>query len=302
MEAFLERYYAGIDRHLTDPNTTKRYTKAQKLDDLHDIDRGIFESLLNVTGQESLIGYAETVVTLQNGIVFYPLPEGFRQLIGFEQRTDRYVYRRLRSKQHYEERYGVEILTAGRGFRVDPPPLTSGDEDWVLIYQRAPGKLHYAKASDVGDKTITSGTPGTDAGELVLIDDYYNGMEVRIYSAARGAPQQREIVSYKVLSDTQAVFHVRHPWAITSGDVYYEICPTLPLDYDSIYAFDAAMLTLDQRGHPERSAALLRHRNNRWKKCLAYAASNVSDRGPARIRPLRLKDRMPTGEVPLGLW
>lgn len=302
MEAFLERYYAGIDRHLTDPNATKRYTKAQKLADLHDIDRAIFESLLNVTGQESLIGYTEAVLTLQNGVVFYPLPEGFRQFIRLEFRTSTLTLAHLPSKAHYQERYGVEILTPGRGLRIYPAPALSGDEDWVLIYQRAPGKLHYAKASAVGDKTIHSGVPGTDAGELVLIDDYYNGMEIRIYSAGRGAPQQREIVWYKVMSDTQGVFHVRHPWATTSGDVYYEICPTLSLEYDSIYAFDAAMLTLDQRGHPDRSAALLRHRSNRWKKCLAYAASNVSDRGPARIRPLRPKDRMPTGEIPRGSW
>lgn len=300
MQAFLERFYEGVDRNLGDPHASARYPKSAKLADLHSVDRQIYESLLKVTGQESLLGYAEATITLKDGVEFYKLPPGFRQFRQLEKRTtDGRVQFIIRSKPFYGSEYGVDIITASRGFRLSPPPRLDADQDWVLIYSRSTDLLHYAQTpSKPGSRTIFSGTPGTNAGELVLIDDYYNGMGLRVYSASTGVPQEMEIEFYRVLGD-RGIFNFRHPFSpIPTGDVWYEIMPVLPYPYDSIYALDVALLALNRREKPIKANSLIRDRRREWASCKSYYLSNVTDRGPSRTLPLTRMDLAATGEIP----
>jgi hypothetical protein len=166
--------------------------------------------------------------------------------------------------------------------------------------------LHYARASEkpasgisiVDSKTVLSGTPGTDAGELVLVDDYYNGMELRVYQGSTGVPQEREILSSKIVRGGIA-FHLRHPFSpVPRGEVWYEIMPVLPYPYDSIYALDVALLALNRREKPIKANSLIKQRRQEWASCKSYYLSNVTDRGPARTLPLKMSDLAATGEIP----
>ena len=301
-KSFFERFFLDTDRRLGDPHSARKYTRTQKLRDLHEMDQTIFDDLLSVFGLESMMGYTEKEITITGGVSFYPLPINFRQFVQLEKRdSNGRVQDIIRSKSFYDSSRGVDILTADRGFRIFQPPSGSSDATWTLIYLRAPGFLHYAKASGVGDRSITSGKPGLSAGEVILVEDYYRGMEIRVFSAENGAaPQQREIIGFSLRSDKKGVFHVRHPWTPKpEGDVWYELCPTVPLKYDSIYSMDAAIATLPHRDRPLKSLSLVRERKRRWNACIQHFSSNVSDRGPTRMKPLTAMDLVPC-EVPYG--
>lgn len=309
MDAFLQRYYRAVARELGDPHTSSRYPNADRLSDLGDIDQTLFDSLLNVAGSESLMGYAEASISLVSGQIFYQFPFGFRQFIQLEFRGDQNrVLEVIRTKQYYEGRYGVDILTADRGFRLFPPPgLRYTDATWTLCYLRSPPLLHYAKAESVAadGKTLVSGTPPEDGGEVHLIDDYYNGVELRVYNSGnRGDPQVRVVTDFVVTQrgrlKPEGVFHLREALSpVPSGDVWYEICPTVPLKYDRIYAMIAAIPELIRREKYTKAAELKKTRRERWSACVKHFSSNTMDRAPARIHPMREEDLASTGEMPI---
>lgn len=298
MESFIDRYFKDIDRNLNDPSSSTRYPKVDRLSDLHDISQDIFDDLSGSTMQESTLGYAEANIVIKNSVGFYLLPHGFRKFLGFEQRNSLGVATNVSgSKTHYSPSGGIQIITASRGFRINPPPQISGNETWVLQYLRAPGLLHFAKTESVTLQTVETGTPGTDAGELRLLPNYYNGMELHIYKAATGAGQIREVESFTV-SGTKGIFHLRHEFdPLPTGTVWYEVIPTLPYGYDSIYAMDATLLQLDRREKFEKVRSLIKHRRKKMQAAREYVISNVVDRGPSRIRPLSQEDLMPTGRL-----
>lgn len=301
MDAFIERYFRALDRNLGDPHASKRYPKRERLEDLHAADREIFDALLKVMGQESLMGFSEATITLKNGVSFYQLPEGFRQFLQMERRVTEHSARDIiRTKPFYGQKYGVDVLTSSRGIRLDPAPILSADQDWTLLYLRSTGILHFAKAFAVSETSVTSGIPGDDAGEVVLVPDYYNGMELNIFREdKKAAPQRREILKFSVLDGTKGTFHLRHPFSpIPQGDVWYEINPVLPWPYDSIYAMDVALLTLPRREKPGKAASLLKQRDKKWVAAKQYFLSNVADRGPSRTTPLKAEDLVATGEIP----
>lgn len=296
MKAFIERFYHDIDRNLGDPHSSVRFPKEDKLQALHDTDQEIFEELLKLVGMESWMGYSETEITIEDGVSFYQFPPGFRHFVQMEHRDALgRIDGVIRSKSYYSHDYGVDVLTADRGFRLFPAPILSTGAIWHLIYLRSPGLLHYAKAKAISDKSLTAGEPGKDAGELVGIDDYYNGTELRIYSSGNSAhPQTREVLGYK-----NGVFILRHAWnPLPEGEVWYETVPTLPFKYDSLYAIDVALSVLPQREKGGKAIALLRPRKKKWSAARQYFAANVSDRAPTRLRPLTRKDQVATGEVP----
>lgn len=308
MDSFLERYYRAVTRELGDTHTSSRYPPADRLSDLGDIDQALFDSLLNVAGQESLMGYAEATITLVDGQIFYHLPFGFRQFLQLEYRdSQNRVLDVVRTKQFYEGRYGVDILTADRGFRLFPPPNLTVNADWILCYLRSPPLLHYAEAESVSrdGKTLVSGVPPTNGGEIHLIPDYYNGAELRIYRAGNLAdPQVRVVTDFVVtrerLSKAQGVFHLREALSpIPTRNTWYEICPTVPLRYDKIYAMDAAIPELIRREKYEKATQLKKTRDTRWRACVKHFSSNTMDRAPARIHPLTEEDLVATGEIPV---
>lgn len=283
MDSFLTRYYRQVDRNLGDPATANRYPKADRLSDLHTIDTQIFEGLLNVLGGESLMGYAEAEITLTAGQEFYRFPEGFRHFLSLEYRqtdgTIQWAVSRMRTKAPYKCRYGIEIITAHRGFRITPAPYDT--TPWVICYVRCPGKLHDALASEVSSKTLITGTPAEDHGEVILLPDYYNGMEVRELTYG----QTREIVGSKIF-DNRMTLQLRHAWdRLPPQDTPYELRPILPPQYEDLYAMDAAILELNRRRLFDAATSLKTDRTKMWNAARSYYASNTMDRGPERLSP-----------------
>ncbi len=286
MSSFIEQFYEDVDFSLNDPTTSKRTSKAKKLRLLQSVDRTIWEKVLTITGQESMAGYAEAAITLESGKRRYPLPRHFRQFLRFERRDTEnpsIITGRLNSIPFYAEEAGVVILTAERGILVKFPPILTADEEWTLVYLRSPGALHYATAKDAGEQTLTAGMPGADAGELIKLPAYYNGAMLDVYEADEGANQVREVQTWNPVSGT---FLLRHPWeVIPKGNIKYQMQPTLPAEFQDIYALDVAIRILGPRRRAR--VELEKDRTKIWGSVLSYYVSNVADRAPTRIIPFR---------------
>lgn len=293
--SFLQRYYARVDRELGDPHDSKRYPDADKYEDLIDFEEALFNELLKMIGQESLLGYAEATITLQPSTTFYRFPEGFRQFIKMERRDDTgRLLDTLGTKPIYGTDYAVEILTATKGFRLQPALIIDADQDWTLQFLRSPGELHYALVDDseIKLKSVQMGTPPTDGGNTYSVDDYYAGVELRIYQADVGEGQVREVIDFK-----NGTFILRHAFdLLPQGDVGYEIMPSVPRRYDSIYALDAARAQLIRREKFEKANALRARRAQQWDSLRSLVVSNTMDRGPTRIKPLKREDLIPSGD------
>ena len=169
--------------------------------------------------------------------------------------------------------------------------ITAADEDEITfgaITGLANG-CSFTIDADLG--WIRAGSPGTDAGELVPIADYYNGVMLQVYSAAaQGYPQQRQVLDF-YYEDSCWVFVLRHRWSVVpSGTVLYEILPELMEGYDSLYAMDVAIVNSGRRGQFRRRAGLLQERHDLWQACRNYAHSNTMDRAPQRIIVPRADD------------
>jgi hypothetical protein len=287
MEAFIERFYSEVDDNLADPHSQKRLTRSQRLRDLHVVQKRIFERLLNATGGESSLGRTEISFVMAQGQARYPLPAGFRQFIGLEKRRGSdpvLVEGRLRSIDTYSSAAGVEILDGQRGCLIRPTPGAEWAGTWTLIYRKGPVRLHYATVAD-GDIDVDSlklGTPGTDAGEVVKLADYYAGCLVRIVSATTGGSQITECVGNTVVGSTVTLSLWPEFNPKPQGSVIYEICPELPEHLDSIYAMDVALLNAGRRANIRRRAGLAVERSELWQACRNYFLSNVSDRAPSR--------------------
>ncbi len=286
MQSFIERFYDDVDTNLDDPRSSKRTTKQKKLALLHTVDRQIWEKILMLTGQESMAGYAEVDITLSDGQAFYLLPGNFRQFVRLERRTDgnrNSVEAQLNSIPFYSTESGVVILTEQRGILVKPTPVLTSVQTWTLCYLAGPISLHYATAGAVNETTVTAGSPGADAGDLVLSDGYYDNSMLRIYDAETGALQVREISKW---NRKAKVFTLRHAWTtLPTGAVKYEIRPSVPPAYDDLYAMDVAIRILGQRRRGR--SGLKADRNELWNACTGYFLSNTMDRAPERTLPIR---------------
>jgi len=160
VDAFLDRYYQRVYEHLNDPSLTRRVTKAKLLRDLREVETMVYERLMGITGQESMVGRCEVIVPVVNGVSHYNLPGNFRQFIAFERRNgstatdtgDRnFIVNTLDSRNEYEAQSGVQILSGMRGMMIRPEPQLSATEYWTLVYLKGPLELHNATAGTVAD-------------------------------------------------------------------------------------------------------------------------------------------------------
>lgn len=291
MKPFLQRFYDAVDDNLQDPHTSRRLTKDKKLQLLRTQEVSIWESLLNVTGDQSTLGRVEGSITLRDGVSFYPLPGNFRQFVFLQQWAagDRQqVLQNYRTVSMYDQEPGVEIIDPQRGMIVRPAPVLTADSEFTLGYMKGPIPLHYAKAAGVTVRSVVFGVPDTASGggECVLLENYYVGALLRIYSADTGAGQVGEIISFKVGPDGVGTATIRHPFTqVPTGEVWYEICPALPEPYDDVYAIDVAIRNLGRRGQMRRKASLLQDRNQLWSACVSYYGSSTMERAPKRAHP-----------------
>lgn len=135
---------------------------------------------------------------------------------------------------------------------------------------------------------LVAGTPGTDCGSIIKMEDYYNGSLIRVYDATAGYPQTREVLDFypDPTTTTEWHFKLRHPWAtVPTGTVKYEIRPALPQDYDRLYAIDVAIMQLDARINYVRKKQLETKRRKLLQACRSYFDRNVADRQPTVSHP-----------------
>lgn len=295
MEPFLKRYYERIDRHLGDEHASSRYPLKQRYDDLLDIDSRVFNQLLRSTGRESLLGYAEVEINFLPDQDFYAIPFDFARFLRLEQRVSGAPTSLLPTKNFLSDPHspGVVILSRSRGFRVYPTPIVN--QTWTLCCLRQPGLIHYARATHTAGRSLTSGTPPADGttfgGVLVPVTGYYNGMELHIIEAGTGVGQKREIVHSSAHGE-KITFTLRHPFdPPLSGEVWYEIMPTLPPAYDAVYAYDASLEMAAARRTPEHYELLKSRRNELWNTAVDLVSSTTMDRPETQNRvPTEMDD------------
>jgi hypothetical protein len=284
MDPFLSRFYTAVDDYLGDPHTSARFPNASKLLAFNVAERRIFEDLLRISGQESYLGRAETTISLVADRNHYHFPPAFRQFWKLEYREDGdpdLVTNALPTIGEWSPGPGIIIVDANRGFIVRPVPDT--DETWYLVYQKGPIEIHYGTVTASTNITNT-GTQATlkvaaspTAGTVSTRDDYYNGSLLHIVSATAGEGQILEVTDYVALT---GVLTLRHLFDTTpTGTVVYEIMPTVPPQYDDIYAIDVAL----EKARIRRSGNvgnLLQARKDLWKAVTNFFTSNLADRLP----------------------
>lgn len=279
MESFLERYTDELAENLNDPATSTRLTTTQKLRLLRAIEKQVWERLQVISGVGGSLGYTETEYDLKSEKDYYNLPGNFRQFHRFEQRTDgnkNLVTDYYPSGGPRDTYKRIEIVSGNHGFLVHPVPTADSSTPYTLVYTKGPLRLHRSSSTSVSSTGLVGILPDTlEKGEAITRTDYYKGALLRIYSG-NGAPQTREILQSGGGADIH--FVVRHAWdPIPTGTVLYEITPTLPEDYDSIYALDAAIRVLTRRGQISKRRELIRERTELWNACMNYYLSNASD-------------------------
>lgn len=295
---FITRYYEGVTRQLGDPSSSVRYTRAQRYEDLRTLDARFFNRLLGLGLSSSLMGYAEAPITLEADRINYPFPPGFRQFLRLEKRSGTTVVGILNTSTYYDENLHIDILDAASGFRISPGTPSVLEGDWTLCYLRSPGLLHYANAKEVGDNYLVGGGPSFEAGQQVRLDDYYNGMALRVVSADKGEGQQIRIIR-SFVSDNGMVFQLAHAFSpVPTGSVLYEVCPTLPLDCDKLYAVQAA---IDEWGSVRKQQvpqSLLLEREELWATAKTFFGLTTADRSPTRVMDYKQDHLTFTPELP----
>lgn len=290
MQPFLDRFYDEVRKNLSDPGTSKRYTKSERYADLYAVQERIFSKLMAGAGQDSDLNRVEASIAVVSGTDTYALPEGFRQFISFERRVDGQKHildGYLPSVPTYQINCGMRILGNGRGIQMIPVPTEAWAGTWTLVYRRGPVKLHHATAGAVAvdGSTVTAAAPATDAGELIPRANYYAGCVLRIYSANSGGyPQERVIVSNT--GGSSVVFTLDRVLSpVPQGTVKYEICPDLPDSLDSLYAMDVTLLACSRRRMLRAKAGLKQERHELWSAARGYYGDAAADRGPERFTP-----------------
>jgi len=309
--SFLTKYYAQVDDNLNDIPSSKRVTNAKKYELLNQIEATIWERLLTITGQESMLGYTEVDIVIEPDKADYHLPGNFRQFLKLEEREggDRNkIISTLSSVSFYSGDQGVVINGGQRGMRIQPVPTMSGNKTFTLCYMAGPIPHFSGEATQytpgVADTSISTfwvKTADTDAGPIIYKNNFYTGCLLRAYDMSAttlgyGHPDTRQVLANIPFLDTGpepdelcSIFTIKdwtHEPAADTEDFQVETVPALPEGLDAIYALDAALHIMGRRGKAIHRREMIAERAELWNACKNYFLSNTADRGPARIIPL----------------
>lgn len=294
--AFIERYFTEVSEWLNDPNLSVRNSSEKKLRMLGTFEKMIWERLLPASS-EAVLGMTEAVIPIQNGKRFYPLPGNFRKFIRLERRLEgdpNRVQSILPTKHVHSTEPGVILISALKGFEIDPSPILAAEQDWTLIYHKGSVNHHYGVAKDINPLSLSSDSvvQGTISG----IDNFYAGSLLRVFDADTGAPQVLVVDSY---SGPGRSFQFRFPFdpLPTGSKVWYETMPVLDEGLDSLYAVDVAMAILAQRKMSRQRNLLMNTRMELLSAAKQQFQSLTSDRGPERSLPIDV-DEPSTGTEP----
>lgn len=298
----IEDHFEQVEDLVADPEFTRRKGSAHKRHrDLWWATCAVFERLLRVSSNESTIYYAETNITLQDGVEYYRLPGNFRRFIAFEKRVSsdpNKVSARYGTASEGSRQPGVIILDAQGYFRLRPVPTLSANETWVLRYNKRPILQHWgtfkveditASSDDGSIIEIAHDIPGVQ-GVVQLSDDYYKAALFHIISdsgVGAGIPWTSEVVSWDgserklTLRDTVPTSEDR-----PTGDIKYEFRSFLPPGYDDVLAIKVAMRLSTGRVNFDRWGMLRREHKEAWAAAKNWFRETTTDRGsPMPVKP-----------------
>jgi len=286
MDSFLDRLYPLVREKLDDPSFSVRLTNAAILRAFDNVEKTIWERMLSGS-VDSVIGYVETPITLTEDVNRYPLPGNFRQFLGLEYRDtgdESLVLARRGSIHRNESGPGVVITEPGRELIWKPMPI-SGETGiiWTLMYQKGPIIIHEGVGTAPGATTITFAASPT-GGELIGINDYYNGSLIRVLDG-NGITQTAEVTDY-VSSTRVATVRGWSRGIAPTGTPRYEIRPLIPPDYDELYSLDIAMKATSNRRGGRGLKELLLQRAELFNGARNVFMSAVADRAPSRNMPI----------------
>lgn len=294
MRTFIEDYMDWVREALNDTANTKRLTTSQLLRDLHAHHQSVYEKLLRQSGAESLLGYAETSITLESGKEYYRLPGNFRFFLGFERRSDgnpNYVISRLPSIPDWSNGPGVIISSPELGFRIRPVPTLSSNETWTLRYQKGPIVLHY------GDGVYTPGnfrlqaTLPAEQGERIDIENYYANEVMHfpgpLQSGIDTTVSCSEVTAYNPITQ---ICTFRNAPAYPGTGVRYEFRTILPRGMDKLIALSVALNQTANRVDSDKRKLLKDEWNDLWSTAKGFVKRMARDRG--ELRPLNYYDRV----------
>jgi hypothetical protein len=305
MKTFMQEYLHWVPALLGDPPSQKRVTTETMLLDLYAEEMVIYEDLLKVTISEGVLGYTETVIRIQDGVEFYEWPGNFRQFISLERRVGttgsdfgdpNNILDRLNTVPPHSRDRGIKISSVERGFRLSPVPSISGDQYWVLCYQKCPIKLHWGQGRIVGD-TLFQLDPSVPVGqgESIYAPRYYSGAMIRIHP-----DQANKITMQTVELTTQAQttplvhYNTRSPIRPTSqAAVTYEILPFLPDGIWKLIAVSVALAFCSPRKDPQTHSMLRKERRKFFRAARSWYGSTTRDRAPTFVsRGVKVGDPM----------
>lgn len=301
MRPFLKRYSDGIDDAFADPHITRRVSHQQRMELLEQVELSIWQEIMAISGSQTTLARADATIKIVSGTSRYALPGNFRKAIEFVRRDSQgNTLERLESRPAITPGNwrGYEVVDPRRGIIIHPISVQPTAGDWILVYHRAPLKLHYAKAAKVGAQSLTASEPGSEGGELVRRSGYYDSAILHVYSASEGGELQiAEIESSAVSADGPMTFRLRHAWdQRPAGDVWYEIQPEIPPPMDALYSIDAAIRIAASRNRSSLRPQLLLDRRQIFKAVQGYFSCTVSDRMDQRVYASDLDDTDPWGE------
>lgn len=282
MQAFIEDYLEWVTEILGDPGKNKRTTHSMWLRDLHAHHLKIFERLLQVSGDESLIGYHETDITLEDRKEFYSLPGNFRKFIGFERRLDgdpTKVTDRMGTVPQWSGDRGIVLLDHHRGFQVRPLLLIGDNQTWTLRYQKGPIHLHWGSVNvdevRIGRNTFTLAEDvPAEQGTLINREDYYKGELIYLVET----DQVSEVTAYSVTKRRCTLRHTFSP--PPTGLVKYEFRTVLDRGIDKLFALAVAIEKTAARADPDKRRLLISEFKEFFASAKKYLRDLTSDRPP----------------------
>ena len=148
---FITDFKSWVLDDLADPSFTKRVTTDRLMREMRTAHTRVFERLLSVSGEQSQLGYTETILTIKPDVEFYRLPGNFRSFEFLERRTDlndpSTSIGRIPTRARHDRSMGIKINSQLRGFKIYPRPILNSNQDYVFGYQAAPIRMHYGTAT-----------------------------------------------------------------------------------------------------------------------------------------------------------
>jgi hypothetical protein len=292
MKTFIEDYLEWVPELVGDPAGGKRFSTSSLMRDLYSESCVIYEDLLRVSSAESVLGYTESVIKIENDKEFYSLPGNFRQFVRLERRVGASasdcgdpddILDRLGTVPVLSRDRGIVISDVERGFRITPVPTIDDEQWWTLCYQRGPARLHWGTGEVLSANFFRMPASVLEQqGEIISTINYYSGTMLHILEdPTQGVREQfAEITSGGPVANGTLEYATRSSLNKGRGTAKYEIRPFLPPGLDKLIAVCVALARCAPRANVEVHSLLVRERKKYFNAARQWFRTTTQDRPP----------------------